>query len=51
MTFPPDLCEWLSDNSMVYFIIDIVKMLDLQDFPINHRSMVKVFYQVEILTY
>jgi transposase len=38
MIFPPDLRDWLPENSMVHFIIDAVEMLDLKDFTINHRG-------------
>ena len=38
MMFPPDLREWLPEDSMVHFIIDAVEMLDLQSFSINHRG-------------
>ena len=27
MMFPPDLREWLPENSMVHFVIDAVEML------------------------
>jgi len=38
MIFPPDLRDWLPENSMVHFIVDAVEMLDLKDFTINHRG-------------
>jgi len=38
MIFPPDLRDWLPENSMVHFIVDAVEMLDLKDFSINHRG-------------
>ena len=38
MMFPPDLRDWLPEDSMVHFIIDAVEMLDLQQFSINHRG-------------
>ncbi len=38
MMFPPDLREWLPDDSMAHFIIDAVDMLDLQNFTINNRG-------------
>jgi transposase len=38
MIFPPDLREWLPEDSMVHFIVDAVEMLDLQNFSINHRG-------------
>lgn len=38
MMFPPDLREWLPEDSMVHFIVDAVEMLDLQNFSINHRG-------------
>jgi hypothetical protein len=36
MFFPPDLREWLPENHLVYFIVDIIERLDLQSFKINH---------------
>lgn len=38
MIFPPDLRDWLPENSMVHFIVEAVEMLDLKDFSINHRG-------------
>jgi len=38
MIFPPDLRDWLPENSMVHFIVDAVEILDLKDFTINHRG-------------
>jgi len=38
MMFPPDLHEWLPDDSMVHFIVDAVEMLDLQNFTVNNRG-------------
>ena len=38
MLFPPDLRDWLPEDSMVHFIIDAVGMLDLQKFSINYRG-------------
>jgi hypothetical protein len=36
MFFPPDLREWLPENHLAYFIVDIIERLDLQSFKINH---------------
>ena len=38
MMFPPDLREWLPENSMVHFVIDAVAMLDLEKFQTNERG-------------
>ena len=38
MLFPPDLKEWLPENSMVYFIVDAVEQLDIKQFLINERG-------------
>ena len=38
MMFPPDLRDWLPENSMVHFVVDAVEMLDLTEFSINHRG-------------
>lgn len=38
MIFPPDLREWISEDSMVHFIVDAVEMLDVKGFEINARG-------------
>ena len=38
MLLPPDLREWVPDDSMVHFIIDAVESLDIQGFCINERG-------------
>ena len=38
MMFPPDLRDWLPEDSMVHFIVDAVDMLDVEKFSINHRG-------------
>lgn len=38
MMFPPDLREWVTEDSMVHFIVDAVEMLDLNDFAVNERG-------------
>ncbi|OQY32592.1 MAG: hypothetical protein B6241_10495 [Spirochaetaceae bacterium 4572_59] len=38
MMFPPDLRDWLPEDSMVHFIIDSVEMLDLKKFSVNSRG-------------
>ena len=38
MMFPPDLRDWLPENSMVHFIIDAVEMLDLKKIQTNERG-------------
>ena len=38
MMLPPDLREWLPENSMVHFVIDAVAMLDLEKFQTNERG-------------
>ena len=38
MMFPPDLKDWIPENSLVHFIIDAVDMLNLQGFAINWRG-------------
>ena len=38
MIFPPDLRDWLPEDSMVHFIIDAVEMLNLQSFIVNKRG-------------
>ncbi len=38
MMLPPDLREWIPENSMVHFVIEAVEMLDIQNFSVNHRG-------------
>ena len=38
MMFPPDLREWVAEDSIVHFIVDAVEMLDLNDFAMNERG-------------
>lgn len=38
MMFPPDLRDWVPEDSMVHFIIDAVETLNLKDFSINNRG-------------
>ena len=38
MLFPPDLRDWLPEDSMVHFIIDAVETLDLKNFSVNNRG-------------
>jgi transposase len=38
MMLPPDLREWVPEDSMVHFVIDAVESLDIQGFSINDRG-------------
>lgn len=38
MLLPPDLREWVPEDSMVHFIIDAVESLDIQGFSVNDRG-------------
>jgi transposase len=38
MMFPPDLREWLPENHLAYFIVDIIEQLDLSGFKVNNRG-------------
>tara|TARA_Y100000294_G_scaffold122311_1_gene113743 strand:+ start:71 stop:1474 length:1404 start_codon:yes stop_codon:yes gene_type:complete len=38
MLFPPDLRDWLPEDSMVHFIVESVDVLDLRGFSINERG-------------
>jgi transposase len=38
MMFPPDLREWLPENHLAYFIVDIIERLDLSGFKVNARG-------------
>jgi hypothetical protein len=38
MFFPPDLREWLPQNHLVYFIVDIIERLDVSRFKVNTRG-------------
>lgn len=45
MILPPDLREWIPENSMVHFVIEAVEMLDIQNFSVNHRGTGDLQYQ------
>ena len=49
MLFPPDLRDWLPEDSMVHFIIDAVEMLDLQGFSVNSRGSGSPQYPPEMM--
>jgi transposase len=38
MLLPPDLREWVPEDSMVHFVIDAVESLDIQGFSVNERG-------------
>jgi transposase len=38
MLFPPDLREWIPEDSMVHFIIEAVEDMDIQRFEVNERG-------------
>jgi transposase len=38
MLLPPDLRDWIPEDSMVHFIIDAVESLDIQGFSVNERG-------------
>jgi transposase len=38
MLLPPDLRDWIPEDSMVHFVIDAVESLDIQRFSINDRG-------------
>jgi hypothetical protein len=38
MLLPPDLREWVPEDSMVHFIIDAVESLEIQGFTVNERG-------------
>jgi transposase len=38
MLLPPDLCDWLSDDHLAWFVIDAVSELDLKPFYASYRS-------------
>lgn len=38
MMFPPDLREWVAEDSMVNFIVEAVDLLDITGFEVNERG-------------
>ena len=38
MLLPPDLCDWVSEDDLVHFILEAVQRLPLEDFQVNHRG-------------
>ena len=38
MLLPPDLRDWLPEDHMVHFILDVVEGMDFSSFSVNHRG-------------
>ena len=38
MLLPPDLCDWVSEDDLVHFILEAVQRLPSEDFQVNHRG-------------
>jgi transposase len=38
MLLPPDLRDWIPEESMVHFVVDAVDALDIQKFSVNQRG-------------
>jgi hypothetical protein len=38
MLLPPDLCDWVSEDDLVHFILEAVQRRPLEDFQVNHRG-------------
>jgi transposase len=49
MLFPPDLRDWLPEDSMVHFIIDAIEMLNLKGFSVNNRGSGSPQYPPEMM--
>jgi transposase len=49
MLFPPDLREWLPENHLVYFIVDIIGQLDISRFKVNSRGSGSEQYPPEMM--
>jgi transposase len=46
---PPDLREWLPEESMVHFVVEAVEMLDLKGFEVNERGSGSAQYPPNML--
>lgn len=49
MLFPPDLKDWVSEDSIVHFIIDAVDALNLNGFKTNTRGSGKAQYSPSMM--
>ena len=49
MLFPPDLKDWVSEDSIVHFIIDAVDTLNLNGFKTNTRGSGKAQYSPSMM--
>jgi transposase len=49
MLFPPDMKEWLPENSLVYFIVDAVEQLNVSTFKVNERGTGSEQYPPEMM--
>ena len=38
MLLPPDLRDWLPEDHMVHFILDVVQSMDFSGFSVNQRG-------------
>ncbi len=49
MLLPPDLRDWLPDDHMVHFVLDVVRSMDTSEFSINHRGTGSAQYPPSML--
>jgi len=49
MMFPPDLRDWLPEDSMVHFVIDAVEMIDLEKLHVNEKGYGSPQYPPEMM--
>lgn len=49
MMLPPDLRDWISEDSMVHFIVDAVEALEIKGFGINERGSGSAQYPPQMM--
>jgi transposase len=49
MLLPPDLRDWIPENSMVHFVVEAVDALDIQKFSLNDRGSGSAQYPPAVL--
>lgn len=38
MLLPPDLKDWLPEDHLVHFVLEVVETMDMSEFKVNHRG-------------
>ena len=50
MMFPPDLRDWISKDSMVHFIVDVVEALEINGFELKEQGSGSAQYPPKMIS-